>query len=171
MLIHAHVNEIYTTSIVSNSLAMQICKDTLHSFISLLNHLAGVNNTRGWEACFSQVKHHAEKVSLIHGKYRHCIQMVAKLYIYLWDGQSKNWMSLKMQHAEITSLCQQIVRQGDGGDGSQGYNCLHCKSALYGGGKQSCPWKDKSGTEAKKCINAFIVRMAEEGNVLTPIEA
>ena len=171
VLIHAQVEEDYATNIITNSLAMRIFKDTLHSFISLLNHLAGVNNTRGWEACLSQIKHHAEKVSLIRGKYRHRIQMVSKLYIYLRDGQAKNWMSLKIHHAEITALRQQMTRQGDGTGGTQGYNCSHCKSALHGGGKASCPWKDKSGTEAKRSANAFMVRMAEGGNTLTPPEA
>ena len=37
-----------------------------------------------------------------------------------------------------------------------------------GGGKASCPWKDKSGAEAKKGANNFMVRMAEGGNTLTP---
>ena len=97
--------------------------------------------------------------------------MVSKLYIYLRDGQAKNWMSLKIHHAEITALRQQMTRQGDGTGGTQGYNCSHCKSALHGGGKASCPWKDKSGTEAKRSANAFMVRMAEGGNTLTPPEA
>ena len=160
VLIHAHVDEIYASSIVSNSLSMRIYKDTIHSFISLLNHLTGVNNTRGWEACLSQVKHHAEKVSLIRGKYRHRIQMIAKLYIYLRDGQAKNWMSLKIHHAEITSLRQQMTRQVNGGGGIQGYNCSHCKSALHGGGKGSCPWKNKSSSDAKKAAATFMIRMA-----------
>lgn len=65
VLVYAHIDEIHATSIVSNSLVMRICKDTLHSFISLLNHLAGVNTTREGDACLSKVKHHAEKVSHI----------------------------------------------------------------------------------------------------------
>ena len=62
---------------------------------TLLSHLAGVSNTRKWEACQNQLKHHAEKMDLIRGKYRHRIQMVAKVYIYLRDKQAKNLTSIK----------------------------------------------------------------------------
>ena len=56
VLLHAQVDENYATAIVSNSLAIRLCKDTLHAFISLLNHLAGVNNVRGWEVCYFSAK-------------------------------------------------------------------------------------------------------------------
>ena len=85
--------------------------------------------------------------------------MICKMYIYLREGQNKNWMSLKLQSAEISSLRSQLGQQGEDG-GTQGYNCSHCKSSLHGGGKGACPWKDKSSNEAKKSAAAFMVRMA-----------
>ena len=78
---------------------------------------------------------------------------------------NKNWMSLKLQSAEISSLRTQLVHGGD--SGTQGYNCSHCKSALHGGGKGSCPWKDKGSSDAKKAAATFMVRMAS-GNVDIP---
>ena len=92
--------------------------------------------------------------------------MVAKVYIYLRDGQSKSWMSLKLQQSELTSLRAQLA-QGNTDGGTQGYNCSHCKSALHGGGKPSCPWKDKTSAEAKKGATTFMLRMSE-GNVVAP---
>ena len=68
-------------------------------------------------------------------------------------------MSLKIQHAELSSLRAQMSQQGDGA--AQGYNCSHCKSALHGGGRVSCPWKNKTGSEAKKGATAFMLRMSE----------
>ena len=72
----------------------------------------------------------------------------------------KNWTSLKLQQNEITTLRSQMLSQNTDG-GSQGYNCSHCKSALHGGGRNSCPWKDKTPAEAKKGAATFMVRMAE----------
>ena len=86
-LINAQVDEDMATNIVSNSVGMRIVRDTLHAYISLLTHLAGVNNTRGWDVCSSQLRHHSEKLGLLRGKYRHRIQLMGKLYIYLRDGQ------------------------------------------------------------------------------------
>ena len=102
----------------------------------------------------------------IRGKYRHRIQMVAKLYIYLREGQTKNWMSLKLQQGELSSLRAQITQTSTDG-GSQGYSCSHCKSALHGGGRSACPWKDKGSAEAKKGAITFMLRMSE-GNVVPP---
>ena len=162
----ARVDDETATNVVANSLALRIGRDTLHSYMSLLNHLSSISSTRGWEACNPHVRHHAEKIGLIRGKYRHRLQMICKVYIYLREGQSKNWMSLKLQNAEISSLRNQLGQQGNDG-GIQGYNCSHCKSALHGGGKGACPWKDKSSNEAKKAAAAFMVRMAN-GLVETP---
>ena len=158
ILINAHMEEEDATYVATNSLAMRISRDTLHSYVSLLNHLAGVANIRGWEACASQLKYHSDKLGLIRGKYRHRIQMVCRIYTYLRDGQHKNWMSLKIQENEITSLRSQMV-QGDGA--GQGYACSHCKSGLHGGGRTSCPWVNKSSSEAKKAANAFMLRMSD----------
>ena len=47
------------THVAANSLALRIGRDTLQSYINLLNHLSGVNITRGWEYCESQLNHHA----------------------------------------------------------------------------------------------------------------
>ena len=158
VLINRHMDEDDATNVVTNSLAMRISRDTLHSYMSLLNHLAGVANVRGWEACSSELKHHSDKLSLIRGKYRHRVQMVCRIYTYLRDGQSKGWISLKIQQNEIISLRAQMV-QGDGA--VQGYSCSHCKSGLHGGDRASCPWINKSSAEAKKAANSFMLRMSD----------
>ena len=160
-LINAQVEEEVATNIVTNSLGMRIVRDTLHAYISLLTHLAGVNNTRGWDVCASQLNHHSEKLGLLRGKYRHRIQLMGKLYIYLRDGQSKNWMSLKLQHAEITSLRTQLQGSGETGGIAHGYGCSHCKSGLHGGGRTACPWKNMTSTKAKEAAAAFMLRMSD----------
>ena len=160
VLINAEMDDDLVTSIVSISLGMRIVRDTLHSYINLLTHLAGINNTRGWETCVSQLKHHAEKLGLIRGKYRHRIQAVCRIYIYLREGQSKNWMSLKLQHAEITCLRAQL-QKSEGSEVAKGYGCSHCKSALHGGGRTAYPWKDKTSAEVKRCAAAFMMQVAE----------
>ena len=161
ILLNAQVDEDTATDIVTNSLGMRIVRDTLHSYVSLLTHLAGISNTRGWSVCASQLNHHAEKLGLLRGKYRHRIQLMGKIYIYLRDGQSKNWMSLKLQHAEITSLRAQVQGSGETGGIVHGYGCSHCKSGLHGGGRTACPWKDKPSNEAKKAASNFMLRMSD----------
>ena len=51
ILINAHIDPTQDAVMVAGSLAFCISRDTLHSYFSLLNHLAGVNNTVGWETC------------------------------------------------------------------------------------------------------------------------
>ena len=46
VLVKAHMDENMETNITANSLATRIARDILHSYMSLLNHLAGVSNTR-----------------------------------------------------------------------------------------------------------------------------
>ena len=74
------------------------------------------------------------------------------------DGQSKDWISLKIQQNEIISLRAQMVV---GGGAIQGYAFSNCKSGLHGGGRASCPWIDKSSSEAKKGANAFMLCMSD----------
>ena len=162
VLLGANATENIATDVASSSLALRIGRDTLHSFINLMNHLSGVHNTRGWEYCDTQLKYHASKIGLIRGKYRYRIQVVCKIYIYLRDGQAKNWLSLKLQSAEIRTLRAQMTNQTSEGS-NQGYSCSHCKSTLHGGGRTACPWKDKSGSEAKKGAAAFMLRMSTGG--------
>ena len=158
VLINGHMDEDDETILVANSLALRISRDTLLSYMSLLNHLAGVVNVCGWEAGSSELRHHSDKLSLIRGKYRHRIQMVCRIYTYMREGQSKGWISLKIQQNEIISLRAQMVV----GDGAiQGYTCSHCKSSLHGWGRASCPWIEKSSSEAKKGANAFMLRMSD----------
>ena len=65
VLLGADAEEDIATHVASNSIAFRIGQDTLHSYLNLLNHLAGVQNTRGWEFCAAQLKHHAEKIGLL----------------------------------------------------------------------------------------------------------
>ena len=51
VLVNAHVDYGHVTHIIVNSRAMRIGRDTLHFYMNLLNHLAAVNNTQGWNAC------------------------------------------------------------------------------------------------------------------------
>ena len=74
ILINANQDKDTSTTIISNYYAMRIAQDTLNAYQSLPNHLVSVNNTRGWDACSSQLKHHSENIGLIRGKYRHRIQ-------------------------------------------------------------------------------------------------
>ena len=140
VLVNAHADDYTATYITSTSLAMRIGRDTLHSVINLQNHLAGVNSKIGLDVCSAQVKYHVETIGLIRGKYHNRLQIICKVYIYLRDGQYKNWMSLKLQHAELTSLRTQINQQHDGA--GHGYTCSHCKSNLHGGGHAACPWNE-----------------------------
>ena len=49
VLVNAHIEEEHANNMVANSLAFRISRDKLHAYMDLLNYLAGVNNTRGWE--------------------------------------------------------------------------------------------------------------------------
>ena len=163
VLLNAHIGSDLATQMVASSLGFRISRDTLHAYFSLLNHLAGVNSTAGWELCKEQLTHHSEKIGLICNKYCSRLQMVCKIYIYLREGQSKNWMSLKLHTAQLNSLTKLLTASNAGATGagnSSGYGpCSHCKTTLHGGGKNSCPWKDESSVEAKKKAKTVLVQM------------
>ena len=114
--INGHMDEDGVSIIIDNFLVMRIARISLHSYMSQLNHLPGVNNTRGWEACLSQIKYHSKNLSLIRGKYRHRVQMIFRVYTYLRDGMNKTWTSLKLQQSEITILRSKMSHKG--GDGA-----------------------------------------------------
>ena len=136
VLINAHVESNVATHTVASSLGFRISRNTLHSYFSLLNHLAGVNSTAGWDLCKNQLDHHSEKLGEIRNKYRSRLQMICKIYIYLREGQSKSWISLKLHQSQLSSLtrCVTIGEGGTNGGGiTAGYGpCSHCKTALHG---------------------------------------
>ena len=73
VLINAHIDNNVATQTVASSLGFRISRDTLHSYFNLLNHLAGVNSTSGWDLYKEQVKYHSEKIGLIGNKYCSCL--------------------------------------------------------------------------------------------------
>lgn len=75
---------------VNKSVAFRIASDTLACYLSLLNRLSGVVNTHGWNVCKSQLVLHAHNFTKIRHQYRHRIQCVAQICIYLRENQSKN---------------------------------------------------------------------------------
>jgi len=86
VLLRANADEDTDTHVASTSIAFRIERDTLHLYMNRLNHLAGMQNTRGWECCAAQLKHNAVRIELITSKYRYHIQMVCQIYIYLRKG-------------------------------------------------------------------------------------
>ena len=163
VLINASIDSKVATKIVASSLAFRISRDTLHSYFNLLNHLAGVNSTGGWELSKNQLVYHSGKLSLIRNKYRSRLQMVCQIYIYLREGQSKNWMSLKLHTAQLNSLTK-LLNNGDteisGGARIPTYGpCSHCKTTIHGGGKGGCPWIDETPADAKKKAKKALIQM------------
>jgi len=101
---------------VNKSVAFRIASDTLARYLSLLNHLSGVVNTHGWSACKSQLELHGNNFTKIRHQYRHQIQCVAQIYIYLRENQSKNWISLKTQQSELKALRVKMEKHQRFGD-------------------------------------------------------
>ena len=99
--------------------------------------------------------------------------MVGKMYIYLREGQSKNWTSLNLQTAQLNQLSTLIGigNPGFGGGGGSATNvqdysaCADCKVKIHGGGKQNCPWKDVSATEARRRVKLVLMQMENPGVV------
>ena len=73
MPLDIHEDDKVTTTIVENSLVMRITRDILRVYIILLNHLAGLLNTQGWEDCQFHLNHHSGKLRLIRLQYRNLI--------------------------------------------------------------------------------------------------
>lgn len=163
VLINANIDSKVATKIVASSLAFRISRDTLHSYFNLLNYLAGVNSTGGWELSKSQLIYHSGKLSLIRNKYRSRLQMVCQIYIYLREGQTKNWMSMKLHTDQLNSLTKRL-NNGDteigGGARIPTYGpCSHCKTTIHGGGKNACPWKDETPADAKKKAKKVLIQI------------
>ena len=169
MLLNSHVDEEVVTYVANTSLAMRISRYTLHAYISLLNHLVGINNTRGWDVCSSQIRHHADKLELIRGKYRHRIQVIYKLYMYLIDGMTKNWMSLKIQNAEITSLRAQVSQQG-AAERKEGIPAPTARAVFTVGDKCHVHGRTRGQLRQKgsHCLHAAYVGRGCSGSTLIP---
>ena len=165
ILINSNVDSELATEAVASSLAYRISRDTLNFYFNLLNHVAGVASTAGWARSKDMITHHGTKLGEIRNKYRSRLQMVGKMYIYLREGQSKNWTSLKLQSAQIDHLNALVAggsaSSGGGGGQINDYSpCTWCKTKLHGGGKPNCPWKDIPTAQAKTKAKLALVQMA-----------
>ena len=177
ILINGHVDSVIATEVIASSLAFRISRDTLNSYFNLLNHLAGVNSTLGWARSMDQIKHHGTKLGLIRNKYRSRLQMVCKIYIYLREGQSKNWMSLNLHTAQLNYLSNLVASGNVATSGTSNPSnasptygpCSHCKTALHGGGKTNCPWKDTSATEARRRARQALISLETPGGLAAAI--
>ena len=97
--------------------------------------------------------------------------MVCQIYIYLREGQSKNWMSLKLHTAQLNSLTK-LLNNGDteisGGARIPSYGpCSHCKTTIHGGGKGGCPWIDETPADAKKKAKKALIQMGNGNSNVT----
>ena len=77
ILINSHVKKKTATFMVNKSVTFRIASDTLARYLSILNHLLGVVNTHGWNACKSQLVLHTKNFTKICHQYCHQIQCVA----------------------------------------------------------------------------------------------
>ena len=175
ILINSRVDAESATEVVATSLAYRISRDTLNFYFNLLNHVAGVASTVGWSRSKDMITYHGNKLGQIRNKYSSRLQMIGKMYIYLRDGQSKNWTSLKLQSAQIDHLNTLVAggsaTPGGGGGKIPDYApCTWCKAKLHGGGKPNCPWKDIPAAQAKTKAKLALVQMADPDAVTAVVQ-
>ena len=175
ILISSRVDNDSAIEAVATSLAYRISRDTLNFYFNLLNHVAGVSSTVGWARSKDMIIHHGNKLGQIRNKYRSRLQMIGKMYIYLRDGQSKNWTSLKLQSAQIDHLNTLVAggtpASGGGGGKVNDYApCAWCKTKLHGGGKPNCPWKDIPTAQAKTKAKLALVQIANPDVVAATVQ-
>ena len=143
ILLKVHILESTTTTLATNSFAFRATSDTIHLYLSLLYHISGVHMTYGWVTYKTKLNIHATQLISICYNYRHCLQCVLQIYIYLRDDHKKNWVSSKIQKTELQTIRSKMEKQqqknGDGSIGSQPYSCSHYKSALHRNGRASFP--------------------------------
>ena len=175
ILINSRVDAESATEVVATSLAYRISRDTLNFYFNLLNHVAGVASTVGWIRSKDMITYHGNKLGQIRNKYSSRLQMIGKMYIYLRDGQSKNWTSLKLQSAQIDHLNTLVAggtpASGGGGGKVNDYApCAWCKTKLHGGGKPNCPWKDIPTAQAKTKAKLALVQIANPDVVAATVQ-
>ena len=123
------------------------------------------------------IKYQGNKLGQIRNKYRQRLQMVGKIYIYLREGQSKNWTSLNLQATQLNQLSTLvgIENPGFGGGGESATNmqnyspCAHCKAEIRGGGKQNCLWKNVSATESRRRAKLVLMQIENPGVLVAAV--
>jgi len=138
---------------------------------------------QGFESAKIELDHHVSKMRQIRSLYPTRTIILAHLYIYLRDGASSGWRSLRLHEVKIAALAKTMgVRSppspsgstpppGDGGEaGFQG--CDWCGVAvLHPGGKSQCPFNDRGKKEARRAGRDAVRKMFKNTSTRAPYTA
>ncbi len=128
---------------------LRLARDSMDFYLSLHQHLMGLATADNvpWSYVQIELDHHVEELDLLRSSQDSRIQAILALYAYLRDGVASNWHSSSLQYKRnLDAMAMFGGREG----GESSMTCGKCGTALHGGGRGVCPWRNLSDQSAKK---------------------
>jgi hypothetical protein len=153
-----------------------IMRLTMEHYWELLSHLRNIatEHLEDWEAAFTHVVHHSEKLRVIRDNAATRNQMLFQNYVYLRDAVAKDFHSSSLT-GKFTKTIQEQIRslrvtmeetQALGArlkdPNNPHYACAHCHSDIHEGGQNKCPLAKIKVKRARTLAKALAARIEED---------
>ena len=149
---------------------------TMEHYWELLSHLRNIatEHLDDWEAAYTHVLHHSEKLRVIRDNAATRNQMLFQNYVYLRDAVAKDFHSSSLT-GKFTKTIQEQIRslrvtmeetQALGArlkdPNNPQYSCAHCHSDIHEGGQNKCPLTKIKVKRARTLAKALAARIEED---------
>jgi hypothetical protein len=149
---------------------------TMDHYWELLSHLRNIatEHLDDWEAAFTHVLHHSEKLRVIRDNAATRNQMLFQNYVYLRDAVSKDFHSSSLTGKFTKTIQDQIRSLRTTMEEAQAlgtrlkdpnnphYTCAHCHSDIHEGGQTKCPLTKIKVKRARILAKTLTARIEED---------
>jgi hypothetical protein len=149
---------------------------TMEHYWELLSHLRNIatEHLEDWEAAFTHVSHHSEKLRVIRDNAATRNQMLFQNYVYLRDAVANEFHSSSLTGKFTKTIQDQIRSLRTTMEEAQAlgtrlkdlknphYSCAHCHSEIHEGGQKACPLAKIKVHRARTLAKALAARIEED---------
>ena len=123
---------------------------TYNCYLSLHQYLLYGAETNGWEYVKAEKDHYTDELRLIRQTADCRLQCLCQTYIFLRNGNDKNWFNTSVQQERNQSWFK--------GSGMMGVPvCGKCgTSIIHGSDSTTCPWKHLTDKGARERASTFL---------------
>lgn len=141
--------------------------DTFEYYTNLHLHLIELSLKQGWAYAAISLAHPTSKLANIRAQAPSRLCCWVRIYIYLRDANRQSFYSEKLQEKRNREVMEEIssLKALGGGSGSGGGGAALCKKCgiggLHSGGKNNCPFKYLTDTDARKKAKALFEQLGK----------